>query len=333
MILGGPGNIAFGDAQRRSMELMRELGLKENRAHLYYNSGLHDWACCRLDAAETAAKTVLALPNEGEGAQLAGHTLAGLVAWHKGDLIRSRHHLARTIALYRTERHAPLFAKYLKDFGVFSLFYSGLTASVAGEFEAAEDFATRAVDLGRTLGIAHARGFSLMAMFLTEMFRGNLESTIAYAKEAETLARNHHFPEFLAMAGFVQGWALTQQVETRAEGIAAMINGLSGWRQTNFIAWQSLFEAMVIEELVKEGELSRAQSYLPALKARLARTGEAQFLVPALISEAQLLAAQGQRQAARTVIALACGRASAMQAHLWLSHAECAGERIGWIPT
>ncbi|WP_289896824.1 AAA family ATPase [Paracoccus sp. TOH] len=332
MILGGPGNAAFGDAQRRSMDLMRELGLNQDRAHLYYNSGLHDWACCRLDAAQTTARTVLALPNEGEGAQLAGHTLAGLVAWHKGDLGRARHHLARTIALYRPERHAPLFSKYLKDFGVFSLFYSGLTASVAAEFEAAEDFASRALELGRALGIAHARGFSLLAMFLTEMFRGDPETTIAHAKQAEALARTHHFPEFLAMAGFAQGWALTRQPATRTEGIAAMIDGLEGWRRTNFIAWQSLFEAMVIEELVKAGEPARAQAYLPGLKARLAQTGEAQFLAPALIAEAQLLAAQGQPQAARAGLAQAWGQARAMRAHLWLAHAERAGERIGWMP-
>ncbi|WP_199259721.1 ATP-binding protein [Paracoccus binzhouensis] len=332
MILGGPGNAAFGDAQRRSMDLMRELGLNEDRAHLYYNSGLHDWACCRLDAAETTARTVLALPNEGEGAQLAGHTLAGLVAWHKGDLGRARHHLGRTIALYRPEKHAPLFSKYLKDFGVFSLFYSGLTASVAGEFDAAEGFATRAVELGRSLGIAHARGFSLLAMFLTEMFRGDPETTVAHAKEAETLARTHHFPEFLAMAGFAQGWALTRQPATRTEGIATMIDGLEGWRRTNFIAWQSLFEAMVIEELVKAGEPSRAQAYLPGLKTRLAQSGEAQFLAPALIAEAQLLAAQDQPQAAQASLAQAWGQARAMRAHLWLTHAERAGERIGWVP-
>ena len=65
--------------------------------------------------AEAISRTVLALPNEDDGAQLGGHTLAGLVAWHKGDLVGARHHLGCTIALYRVEQHAGLFPKYLKD--------------------------------------------------------------------------------------------------------------------------------------------------------------------------------------------------------------------------
>lgn len=332
MILGGPGNAAFGDAQRRSMDLMRELGLTEDRAHLYYNSGLHDWACGRLDAAGTIARTVLALPNEGDGAQLAGHTLAGLVAWHQGDIARARHHMGRTIALYRPQEHAPLFPKYLKDFGVFSLFYAALTEAVAGNPEPARDYACRARELGLGLGIAHARGFSLLAMFLTALLRDDPEATRLHAQEAEALARTHHFPEFLAMAGFAQGWALTRAPATRTEGIARMIDGLEGWRRTSFIAWQSLFEAMLIEELVKAGDPDRAQGFLPALKTRLARTGEAQFLAPALTAEAQLLAAQGQPQAAQTCLARALDQAEAMQAGLWRAHAGAAGARIGWMP-
>lgn len=332
MILGGPGNAAFGDAQRRSMDLMRDLGLDQDRAHLYYNSGLHDWACCRLDAAGTIAKTVLALPNEGQGAQLAGHTLAGLVAWHKGDITRARHHMGRTIALYRAEVHAPLFPKYLKDFGVFSLFYAGLTEAVAGHPGLAADYALRARDLDRDLGIAHARGFSLLAMFLTAMLRGDHDETTAHAREAEALARTHLFPEFLAMAGFAQGWVLAQAPTTRSEGIAAMIDGLNGWRRTNFIAWQSLFEAMVIEALVQAGDPDRARTYLPALKDRLARTGEAQFLAPALTAEAQLLAALDQPQAARAVLGHALDHARAMGAGLWLDRAQSAGARIGLLP-
>lgn len=329
MILGGPGNKAFGDAQRRSMDLMRDLGLTQDRAHLFYNSGLHEWACCRLDAAETASRTVLALPNEGEGAQLAGHTLAGLVAWHKGNLAKARHHMGRTIAIYRSNEHAALFPKYLKDFGVFSLFYSSLTASVAGDFDAARGFATRAHELGTVLGIAHPKCFSLLAQFLSAMFRGDPAATTEYARQAETLARTHRFPEFVAMAVFAQGWAQTRDPASRATGVNRMIEGLEGWRQTNFISWQSLFEAMVIQELVGIGRLDTAATYLPGLKARLAASGEAQFLAPALVAEAQFLAAKGQNDDALACLDRAADHARQMQAQLWADQVEQARARIG----
>ncbi len=317
MMLGGPGNRAFGTAQRRSMELMHELGLSHDRAHLFYNSGLHEWACGRLDAAEAISRTVLALPNEDDGAQLGGHTLAGLVAWHKGDLVGARHHLGCTIALYRVEQHAGLFPKYLKDFGVFSMFYSALTASVAGRFDEARAFAARAGQLGESLGIAHPRCFALLAEFLSAMFRDDVAATLDYAQRAEALARRHCFPEFVAMAVFAQGWAQTRRPATHRAGLEAMIQGLEGWRRTNFIAWQCLFEAMVIEELVKAGRLADAMRYLVPLKARLAATGEAQFLVPALLAEARCLAAQNQGRPALECLDRAATHADNAGACLW----------------
>lgn len=329
MILGGPGNPAFGATQRRSMQLMHDLGLTRDRAHLFYNSGLHEWACGRLDAAQALGRTVLDLPGEGEGAQLAGHTLSGLVAWHKGDVAQARHHMGQTIALYRHPVHAPLFPKYLKDFGVFSLFYAALTESVAARFDRAQAHAARAEALGEVVGIAHPRCFSLLAQFLSAMFRDDAVTALAYARRAELMAHQHRFPEFAAMAGFVQGWAQTRDPATQDSGLAAMIRGLESWRRTHFIAWQSLFEAMVIQELVAVGDLERAAAYLPPLKARLALTGEAQFLPPALIAEARLLAAQGHAPDAAACLQRADRQARDMGADLWRRHATRARADLG----
>ena len=328
MILGGPGNKAFGAAQRRSMELMHDLGLTRDRAHLFYNSGLHEWACGRLDRAEALSATVLALPNEDDGARLAGHVLAGLVAWHKGEVAKARHHLGRSIAICRVEKHAKLFSRYLKDFGVFSLFYAALSASVSARFEQARVLAARAEKLGHVLGIAHAQCFSLLAQFLSAMFRGDAPATAEHAQRAEAMARKHHFPEFVAMAVFAQGWAQARDPAAQDAGLETMILGLQAWRQTNFIAWQSLFEAMVIEELVKAGQLARAKGYLAPLKTRLARTGEAQFLVPALVSEARLLAAQGQDRQASNCLERAVIHATRAGAGLWLQRARQARDDL-----
>ena len=104
---------------------------------------------------------------------------------------------------------------------------------------------------------------------------------------------------------------------THRAGLEAMIQGLEGWRRTNFIAWQCLFEAMVIEELVKAGRLADAMRYLVPLKARLAATGEAQFLVPALLAEARCLAAQNQGRPALECLDRAATHADNAGACLW----------------
>ena len=331
MILGGPGSQAFGAAQRRSMELMHELGLKSERAHLLYNSGLHDWARLRLAAARDLSQDILALSGEGEEAQLAGHTLAGLVAWHQGDNAAAGDHLHQAVALYRIEAHAAMFQKYMKDFGVFSLFYAGLTASVRGDFAAAQGFADRAQQTSETLAIPHAMGFGLLAQFMTALMRGDTAAARHYSLLGETLARTHRFPEFQAMSVFTQGWADSRDPATHAQGVARMLDGLAGWQNTGFLAWQSLFESLLIEELVQAGRLTEAQGHLGHLKQRIAQSGELQFLAPALVAEARLLAAHHQTDAARQCLALAMTHARERQALLWLGKAEGAMAGIGGI--
>lgn len=324
MMLGGPGSQAFGDTQRRSTELATELGLQSEAAQLLYNCGLHDWARLRLASAATRAQEILALPDLDEEAYLAGHTLAGLVAWHRGDNVTARLHHTKSIACYRIEDHAGMFGKYLKDFGVFSLFYAGLEASVRGEFDAARGFADRARATSIALDIPHALGFGLLAQFMTAMLRGDPEAAVRAAEPAEILARNYGFPEFEAMAIFVQGWAESREAEGRSAGIARMIRGLEGWQRTDFLAWQSLFEAILIPLLARSGRFDEAAAWLARLQGRLRSTEEHQFLAPALIAEAELRRRTGDLSGAREALHQAIARARATEAGLWLHHAEAA---------
>lgn len=322
MMLGGPGSQAFGDTQRRSTELAAELGLQGEASQLLYNCGLHDWARLRLGSAATRAQEILDLPDLDEEAYLAGHTLAGLVAWHRGDNALARAHHSKSIARYRIEDHAGMFGKYLKDFGVFSMFYAGLEASVRGDFEAARSFADRARATSLALDIPHAVGFGLLAQFMTALLRGDPEAAVRAAEPAETLARNYGFPEFEAMAIFVQGWAESREAEGRSTGIARMIRGLEAWQQTDFLAWQSLFEAILIRLLADTDRFEEAEAWLARLQQRLRSTEEQQFLAPALIAEAQLRRRTGDLPGARVALHQAIARAEATGAGLWQHHAR-----------
>lgn len=329
MVLGGPGNPVFGAAQRRSMELSAELGLTDERPLLLYNSGLHDWACLRLPSAARRAHDILSLPGGGDEVQLAGHTLAGLVAWHMGENHTARDHLARTLALYRTNAHQGLFHKYLKDLSVFSLFYAGLTAAVCGDQDGARDFAERAEHTGKALEIPHAACFGLVARFSTALLRGDADRAQHHALRAETLAHTYGFPEFEAMAVFTQGWAESRSDAGLEAGIARMAKGLNGWKKTDFLAWQSLYESILIEALTRAGRLAQAQDYLDSLHRRVAQHGdEHQFTAPALTAEAKLLAARRKMDAARACLTRAIDFAKGRQAALWQRKAERALAQI-----
>ena len=328
MILGGPGSLAFGTAQHRSMQLMRELQISRGGTHVVYNSGLHDWARGRLDDAGRIGRELQAMADEGEEALLSGHTLAGLAAWHKGDIATARRQMGHVIALYRADDHAALFPRYLKDFGVFSLFYSALAAAIGGDAQAARDFAIRAEDLGENLSIAHARGFGKLARFLTEMFCGDAEAVTHHAIRGEELAHAHRFPEFEAMAIFAQGWAMTRAPATHASGLERMQDGFARWCKTEFITWQSMFQAMIAEELAIAGRGAEAAAHLRQVQARLAQTGEAQFAPLALIAEARILALAGQGALARDCASRAAHLAGRAGAALWRARAEATLEGV-----
>ncbi|NSX54042.1 ATP-binding protein [Parasulfitobacter algicola] len=326
MILGGPGNYSFGVAQKRSMELIRELDLKQEISHVLYNCGLHDWARGRFEKAELISSQILAL--QGDGALLSGHTLAGLVAWHRGENADAADHLGQTISLYRPDQHASLFPKYLKDFGVFSLFYAGLTASVLGEHDRARDFADRAQRLGEDLGIAHAMGFGLLAQFLTSLLRDDPTSASHYSLLAEGFAKTHRFPEFEAMAVFVQGWVQTRHSSTHTSGLLRMDEGLKRWQDMDFISWQSFFETLIAEELIKAKKLDDANDVLAGVKARIEQTGETQFSVPSMIAEARLFFANGGHALSKTCLTEAEKYACHQQAPLWIKKVERARQEI-----
>jgi len=184
MVRGGPGNPLFGQAQRRSINLMDRLEQTEGRASVVYNFGLHDWATGRLDQAEMTANAILLTPNQQDEEMLSGNTLAGLVAWHKGDNALALSHLNKVVSIYDVEKHKTLFDLFLKDFGVFGFFYAALSNAVAGDHDQAQRHATKAHELSEQLQIPHPMGFGLLAKFLVALIRFDIEDSHEYATKA-----------------------------------------------------------------------------------------------------------------------------------------------------
>ncbi|MCL7466654.1 adenylate/guanylate cyclase domain-containing protein [Phaeovulum sp. NW3] len=327
MVTRGPGNPAFGATQARAMDLVERLGLHEQMVPVTYSTALHAWATADLGRALQISEAIAGINarSPSDGATLAASTMRGLVNWHLGNNVTALEFLGQTVARYNPEVHRDLYSVFLKDFGVFSHFYLGLTHTVRGEFAEGANHAARAAELGATLGFPHARGFGMLARFNTAMLRGDEAAADAQSSAALDFARQQGFPEFVAMATFVQGWVKARH-GNGPEAIALMTQGLSAWEATGFTCWQPLFAAYLASDLVANGQIPAATALLDRYEGAIDGSGENQARAPLLLSRAKALAAEGLTDRAAATAARARAVAQAQGARLWQDRIEA------WFP-
>ncbi|MDB5663869.1 hypothetical protein, partial [Cypionkella sp.] len=320
MVTRGPGNPEFGATQARAMQLVDILGLHEDMVPVIYNTALHAWAVADLDRALRIADAIAMIEAKApsDASYLAANTMQGLIAWHQGRNIVAAEWLGNTVARHDPRLHHDLYAQFLKEFGVFSLFYLGLTQSVMGNFAKAKEHADHAFALAETMGFPHAHGFGLLARFTTAMMRGDVDAADKISDESFAFAALQGFPEFLAMSQFCQGWTKARRGELEG-GVAQMREGLNLWAMTGFTCWQALFAGYLSRDMIALGHLPEAEALIAHYIALIDRTGENQHRALLLLATAELQEARGQTAAAAITASKAREIARSQSAKLWLS--------------
>ncbi|HEY6633133.1 MAG TPA: AAA family ATPase [Rhizobiaceae bacterium] len=323
MVTRGPGNPDFGATQARAMDLLDRLGLQTSMVPVIYNTALHAWATADLDRAMTIGESIHRINDQSpsDAACMAATTMRGLVAWHQGRNRLAEISLSATVTTHRPEIHADLYSIFLKEFGVFSLFYLGLTKTILGDPEAGADCAERAFALGQTMGFPHARGFGMLARFNTAMLREDLAAAEQHSALALEFSTHQRFPEFAAMSRFVLGWVATRRGNL-AGGLAEMLAGFETWAATGFRCWQALFAAYIAEAQVAAGDLSGAEALLDRYEGLVRTSGENQTKVPLMTSRALLFRALGRSAEALALASAARELAEAQSARLWRDKLE-----------
>ena len=329
MVTRGPGNEEFGRIQARAMELVERLDMLEDMLPVVFYTAEHAWAVADLDRAETMADAILMLDRQSPSdvAHLAGNLLKGMVAWHRGDNSLTLESLERVIARYDMEKHKVLYAHFIKEFGVFSQFYAGLTRTIQGAFDDGLALAEGAVSLSKKLNFPHERGFALLARFNTAMLRDDVVTADLASREALTFSTEQGFPEFVAMAQFVQGWCQARRGQT-AEGVALMEAGFKAWQQTGFTCWQALFAAILAPYQVALGRLSEAADLVEHHLEQIDATGEEQCRAPLLLAHAVIQREKGENDAAMSTARSACSVAREQGAVLWQGWIEAEFPRL-----
>lgn len=318
MVTRGPGSPVFGESQAQALELLRRLEIREQMVPVLYNSALHEWARGNFDKAsahaDELAMVVDAAPDDS--GQMAANTMKGLIAWHRGDNLEAQTRLRATIEIYDPNKHRDLYMAFLKEFGVFARFYLALTETVLGDADSGRRLALDALELGREVRRPHAIGFGLLANFLTAMLRGDVDAAAQYSAESMAYSGEQHFPEFVAMSRFCQGW--TQCLEgRRKQGLLLMQSGTDQWIATGFQSWSALFRSMIAEQQVTSGDMSSAEESIAIVAAAIERHGEHQFDAPLACARIRLALARGDKVSADEERRQASERSAATNASLW----------------
>jgi predicted ATPase/class 3 adenylate cyclase len=285
----------------------------------------------------------LAQSAEEPALLLQAHHLLGYSLVYAGELTLAREHTERVIALYDSRHHSLSFLYGGDDPAVCCLSHRALALWALGYPDQALKSTHDALSLAQRLSHPLSAALALAFAAILHQFRRDRQTAQECADAAITLATDQGFPYFLAWGIILQGWALTEQGQGEGiarirQGLAVyQATGAQSFRPYHLALLAERFRAaeQTDEELVAvaealtwvdknneyfyEAELYRLKGEL-LLKRDDSNIAEAQscfdraieiarnqsaktFQLRATMSLARLLAKQGQRVEARTMLA------------------------------
>lgn len=218
---------------------------------------------------------------------LGAHVALGLTLAYMGEFPRARAHLERGLALYDPQQHHSLAALYGgQDPGVTCLAELAQVLWYLGYPDQALARIQEAIALARELDSPFSVNWAVSNAVWIYYYRGQVRAVRAQAEHAMTLAAEHEFPLWLAMATFLHGWAMAEEGQ-EAEGITRMRRGLAGWRATGGELARPTFLALLAATYGKRGQPDEGLTLLAEAFTAVDRSGERLY-------EAELYRLQGE---------------------------------------
>jgi predicted ATPase len=194
------------------------------------------------------------------------HTTLGFVLFSRAELERARTHLEHAAAAWqpRLPRLALDQAVVYRGILALTLLLLGHPAEARTGLQQLLDYGASLADDPFSLAYAH----NLAAQF--HATAADRAAARRHSEQALALARAHGFPLLRATATVVQGWALCDAGVIR-EGLA--LHAELGHRVT-----RSLFDALLAETLLEQGQVESALETVASALAFAAESGEARHL-------------------------------------------------------
>ena len=129
----------------------------------------------------------------------------------------------------------------------------------------------------------------MLANFIIGAFQRDAEIARGWADECAKFAGEQGFPEFVALALIVRGWALAEDGNLET-GLATLEQGYKLWKATGFENWQSWFGVLRADLLLALGRVADALTEIDEQERRIALSGERGFCSLVTSARARALA-------------------------------------------
>ncbi|TMH37273.1 MAG: adenylate cyclase, partial [Betaproteobacteria bacterium] len=179
-------------AQARALAAEIEDG-SERLSAIY---GMWSGSFCRAELgpmqelAERFAQNVESSPELSEAGVVA-ERLLGVTAWFRGDYLRARTHLERSIAIYDNEQHGPLALRFGQDVGVCAMVYLALVLWTLGDSREARRWMETAHALAMQMNHVPTIAYMRMHECALACIAGDPQAVLPPAQAVVEMSRQH----------------------------------------------------------------------------------------------------------------------------------------------
>jgi predicted ATPase/class 3 adenylate cyclase len=310
---------------KRALELCRQFG--DSPQIFSVLSGIIGFHVARgeFEQSRAIAEDLLerARRQEDRTARLMGHRALGMSLFLIGEFAAARGELAEALELYDVRRHGALAAVFLQDLKAAGLAYLALTSILLGDIEAGLAHGRAAVAHAEELHHPHSICYALTFLAGAHAICGEASAAAAVAERASALAGEYGFPQWLAGASMIRGWARVQLGDIE-RGLAEGRRSVASLQATGALIYVHFARYLLAQSLAKAGEAGEAMALVEQLLAEAAATSGRWYEADLHRLKGDLLLARGEPAAAQRCYERGTAIAIRQGARHWQARAAAA---------
>ena len=230
------------------------------------------------DAVRELAAQFLTLA-EKQGAPvplLVGHRIMGVSLMFTGNLVESRDHFDRAVALYDPVQHRAFAARFGQDPGAAVLGFRSLAQWLLGYGEGAAATADQALEIARNSGQVSTLMYVLFFISPLHLLMGNHATAAAQAQELLAIAEEKVASFWIERATFVRGCILASTGKP-SDAVQLITSGLAASQVTGTTFWLPLYESYLAKAYAELGNFVDAWRCVGEATRAVETTEEAMF--------------------------------------------------------
>jgi class 3 adenylate cyclase/predicted ATPase len=227
-----------------------------------------------IQNARATAQDLLARARESNDTTglLMGHRVLGMSLFMLGELTQAKRELQDAMALYDPRQHAPLALVFAHDFKATAQVYLGVATALSGDAHAGITHAHAALTYAQELRHPHSICYVLPFLAGTYLIAGNPKAAIPITDRAIAESNEHGFPQWVAGALMLRGWAHLDLGELES-GLDDVRNSINALQKTGTLIWMQFSYYLLARALAAGGQLKEASDIIDRLLGEFETSG------------------------------------------------------------